>query len=314
MTALGSTADSAKRDADDVVIETRQLTCYYGRRVGVRAVDLRISAGQIFGFLGPNGAGKTTTIRLLLGFLRASSGRATIFGHDCWRHRARINRDVGYLPGDLRLYPWMTGHRALRISGAIRGLDLAAAGEELSDQFHLEMNLRVRKMSRGMRQKLGLILALAHGPRLLILDEPTSGLDPLMQDVLMAILRKRAAQGVTVFFSSHTLSEVEQLCDRIAIVRDGEIVVDDSLEVLRRQARRAITVVFSDEQAAERAAVPSFLTLDFRSGRRWHGELTGEPSELIQWAAAQALDDLEIGPPSLESLFRRYYRFSAETA
>ena len=236
----------------DFVIETRQLTCYYGRRVGVRSLDLRIPAGQVFGFLGPNGAGKTTAIRLLLGFLRDTGG-ATIFGHDCWRQRAVVQRDVGYLPGDLRLYPWMTGHRALRISGQIRRLDLSAAGRELRRRFRLEMNLRVRKMSRGMRQKLGLILASAHRPRLLILDEPTSGLDPLMQDVLMDLLRERTAEGTTVFFSSHTLSEVEQLCDHIAIVRDGEVVVDDALDVWRRKAGREITLVFSDETAARAA-------------------------------------------------------------
>jgi ABC-2 type transport system ATP-binding protein len=291
-----------------IVIEARQLTRYYGRRVGVRSLDLLIAAGQIFGFLGPNGAGKTTTIRLLLGFLRASAGRATIFGHDCWSRRALINRDVGYLPGDLRLYPWLTGNRALQISQRIRGMDLSAAGRELSAQFRLEMNLRVREMSRGMRQKLGLILALAHRPRLLVLDEPTSGLDPLMQDILMDLLRQRAAQGATVFFSSHTLSEVEQLCDRIAIVRDGEVVVDDSLDVLRRKARREVTLLFSTEETAQQVPVPEFLALDSRYGRRWHGELTGAPSVLIQWAAAQLLDDLEIGPPSLENLFRAYYR------
>ena len=227
---------------------------------------------------------------------------------------ALINRDVGYLPGDLRLYPWMTGNRALRISQRIRGLDLSAAGRDLSGRFRLEMNLRVRKMSRGMRQKLGLILAPAHQPRLLILDEPTSGLDPLMQDVLMDLLRQRAAQGATVFFSSHTLSEVEQLCDRIAIVRDGEVVVDDSLDVLRRKARREVTLVFSDDETARRIAVPAFLTLDSRYGRRWHGELASSPSALIQWAAAQSLEDLEMGPPSLENLFRTYYRLPEETA
>jgi ABC-2 type transport system ATP-binding protein len=314
MTEPDSTASPLDRDAVSYVIEARQLTCYYGRRVGVRSLDLRIRAGQIFGFLGPNGAGKTTTIRLLLGFLRASAGSATIFGHDCWRHRALVLRNVGYLPGDLRLYPWLTGHRALRISGQIRGMNLSDAGRELSQRFRLEMDLRVRKMSRGMRQKLGLILALAHQPRLLVLDEPTSGLDPLMQDVLMDLLRERAAQGVTVFFSSHSLSEVEQLCDHIAIVRDGEIVVDDSLDVWRRKAGREITVVFSNDEAAQRVPVPAFLTLDSRCGRRWHGQLTGPPSLLIQWAAAESLEDLEIGPPSLENLFRTYYRVPEETA
>ena len=137
-------------------------------------MDLDVAEGEIFGFLGPNGAGKTTTIRLLLGFLRPSAGRAGIFGLDCWRQSPHIKRDVGYLPGDLRLYPWMTVGSAVKVFGQIRGLEMSAAGAELAERFRLETNLHVRKMSRGMRQKLGLILALAHRPRLLILDEPTS--------------------------------------------------------------------------------------------------------------------------------------------
>ena len=298
----------------NAVIEASQLTRSYGRRVGVRAINLRIAAGQIFGFLGPNGAGKTTTIRLLLGFLRASAGSATIFGRDCWRQRARILQDVGYLPGDLRLYSWLTGHRALRISQQIRGQDVTSVGRELCGLFRLEMNLRVRQMSRGMRQKLGLVLALAHRPRLLVLDEPTSGLDPLMQSILMDLLRERAAQGTTVFFSSHTLSEVEQLCDRIAIVRDGEIVVDDSLDVLRRKAQRAVKLLFSDEADAQQIPAPPFLMLSSRLGRRWVGEFVGPPAALIDWASTLKLEDLEIGPPSLESLFRSYYCLPEEPA
>ncbi len=296
-----------------VVIDAQQLTRYYGRRLGVRSVNLQIPAGQIFGFLGPNGAGKTTTIRLLLGFLRPSSGQSTIFGHDCWTRRALISRQTGYLPGDLRLYSWMTGNRALRILERIRGVELSSTGRELAERFRLEMDLRVRKMSRGMRQKLGLILALAHQPRLLVLDEPTSGLDPLMQNVLADVLRQRVAQGHTVFFSSHTLSEVERLCDRIAIVRDGEIVADESLDVLRQRARREVTLVFSDIALAQQTPVPSFLAVDSRIGRRWHGELTGPSSALIQWAAALPLTDVELGPPSLDSLFRTYYQLPQET-
>jgi ABC-2 type transport system ATP-binding protein len=135
-----------------------------------------------------------------------------------------------------------------------------------------------------------------------------------MQDVLIDLLRARAVRGATVFFSSHTLSEVERLCDRIAIVRDGEVVVDDSLRVLRRQARREVTLLFASEETAQQVSVPAFLTLDGRFGRRWHGELTGPPSALIEWAATQALEDLEIGPLSLENLFRTYYRPAEETA
>jgi len=290
------------------VVAARQLTRYYGRRLGVDAVDLDISEGEIFGFLGPNGSGKTTTIRLLLGFLRPTSGRASILGWDCWRQSAALKREVGYLPGDLRLYPWMTARGALRIAGAIRGIDLTAAGRDLSDRFELEMDLRVRTMSRGTRQKLGLVLAMAHKPRLLILDEPTNGLDPLMQDTLATCLRELASAGHTILFSSHTLSEVELLCDRIAVVRSGRIVANEPLETLRNRARRTVKLLFTNEHAAARTDVPHFLTRVSCAGRTWACELDGPSQPLVRWAAQQPLEDLEIGPPDLESLFRKFYR------
>jgi ABC-2 type transport system ATP-binding protein len=290
------------------VINTENLSRHYGRRVGVEAVDLAVPEGEIFGFLGPNGAGKTTTIRLLLGFLRPSAGRARVFGLDCWRQSKLVKRDVGYLPGDLRLYPWMTLESALKIIGAVRGIDLAKAGRALAERFRLETKLRVRKMSRGTRQKLGLVMALAHEPRLLVLDEPTSGLDPLIRQELTACLRERAACGHTVFFSSHTLSEVEQLCDRVAIVRDGRIVADQTLQAMRRRARRSVTLEFADAASAGRIETPRFLAVTSRSDRRWSCELVGGTGELVRWAAQQPLEDIAIGPPDLESLFRRYYQ------
>src|SRR5262245_43541117 len=202
-------------------IQLDNLTRRYGRRRGVERVSLSVPEGALFGFLGPNGAGKTTTIRVMLGFLRPTSGDARIFGLDCWRDSKAIKRDIGYLPGDLRLPAWMDGTNALSIFGAVRGKDLVGAGRQLAEKFALDLRVKVRDLSRGMRQKLGLILALAHSPRLLVLDEPTSALDPLMQQVLHDLLRQLAAAGHTVFFSSHSLSEVEQLCDHVAIVRDG---------------------------------------------------------------------------------------------
>ena len=292
------------------VICTQQLTKNYGRRIGIDSVDLSIEQGDIFGFLGPNGAGKTTTIRVLLGFLRPSSGSAQILSRDCWRESHLIKQDIGYLPGDLRLYPWLTGKSALSIFGGIRGVDWSAKGAELVERFSLDTNVPVRKMSRGMRQKLGLILTLAHQPRLLILDEPTSALDPLAQQELAGCLQEMAAQGHTIFFSSHTLSEVEQLCDRIAIVRAGRIVADESLDALRSRARRLVTLWFADTRAAEQVEPPPFLSINERKSTQWRGELAGEAGELIQWAAGQPIIDLTISPPDLESLFQRYYQDS----
>jgi ABC-2 type transport system ATP-binding protein len=289
-------------------IRTSRLSRAYGQRVGIDAIDLEVGPGTVFGFLGPNGAGKTTMIRLLLGFLRPGAGEASIFGLDCWRDSAGIKRDVGYLPSDLRLYPWMTGHSALRIVGRVRGADLIGAGRALAERFELELDVRVRAMSRGTRQKLGLVLALAHRPRLIVLDEPTSGLDPLMQDELARLLRERASEGHTVFFSSHTLSEVEATCDRIAIVRRGRLAANESLDGLRRRARRQVTVVFGDSAAALRAEPPQMLRVTRREGRRWSGELRGESGALAGWLARHAAEDFVVSPPDLEALFRGFYR------
>jgi ABC-2 type transport system ATP-binding protein len=296
------------------VIATQQLSKRYGRRIGLDSADMNVREGEIFGFLGANGAGKTTAIRLLLGFLRPSHGRATIFGLDCWHDSARVKRDVGYLPGDLRLYPWLTAQRALKIVGQVRGLDLRAGGADLARRFQLEMDLRVRRMSRGTRQKLGLIMAIVHKPRLLVLDEPTSGLDPVMQSVLASYLRELASAGHTVFFSSHTLREVETLCDRVAVVRQGRVIADETLQSLRARARRTVELVFANEAAAAGAALPDFLQTQRRDGRRLFCELEGPATALVRWAAQQPLADMTISPPDLESLFRKFYDLSLDSA
>ncbi|MHC4094154.1 MAG: ABC transporter ATP-binding protein, partial [Planctomycetota bacterium] len=263
------------------VIVAEQLTRRYGRRVGIEQVDLQVPEGMLFGFLGPNGAGKTTTIRVLLGFLRPSSGRAGMLGRDCWRDSHRIKADVGYLPGDLRLYPSMTGEDHLRICGVARGRDMLAPGTALAERFVLDLKVPARKMSRGMRQKLGLLLALAHRPRLMILDEPTASLDPLMRDELIGHLRQLASEGHTVFFSSHTLSEVERLCDRVAIVREGRLVADQALDALRAQARRQVTIRWAAKARPAEIDVPAFLKIDERDDRFWRGNLTGTVPQLL---------------------------------
>ncbi len=295
------------------VIRVDDLGKRYGRRVGVDDLSFRVERGALFGFLGPNGAGKTSTIRMLLGLLRPSSGRATIFGLDVWKQSHRIKADVGYVPGDLRLYPWMTGRNATAIVGRARGMDLSACGRELGDEFRLDPDVPVRKMSRGMKQKLGLLLALIHRPRLLILDEPSTGLDPLMQEVLFTHLRRRVADGGTVFFSSHTLSEVELLCDRVAILRDGRMVENESLRRLRERAGRTVELWWKSDAAMDRIEVPPFLRVAERNGVHWRAALTGSSVELMRWCAAQPVTDVAIGQPDLAELFRTYYA-AAETA
>lgn len=290
------------------LIHLDHLTRGYGRRRGVEGLSLSVAEGTLFGFLGPNGAGKTTTIRVLLGFLRPAGGTAKIFGMDCWRDSKAIKRDIGYLPSNLRLPPWMNGTSALSIIGAVRSRDLRSPGRELAERFDFDLRVKVRDMSLGTRQKLGLILAMAHAPRLLVLDEPTSALDPLMQRVLHDLLRERAATGHTVFFSSHSLGEVEQLCDRVAIVRDGELVASESLHALRDRSGHDVIIRWSDESRAMSLATPAFLKLTRRTGAEWHGTLDGPAHQLVDFLAGHEVEELIVGRPDLESLFGRFYQ------
>ena len=311
------------------ILETVKLNLSYGNRRGIRDVSLSVSEGQIFGFLGPNGAGKSTTIRILMGLLKASSGTAQIFGRNCWSDGAEIRREVGYVAGDVRLYPWLTLQRGLKLIGQIYKRDVQTRGMLLAERFSMETTLPVWKMSRGNRQKVALILAMAPNPRVLILDEPTSGLDPLMQDTLMLCLREMSQGGHTILFSSHLLSEVESLCDKIAIIRDGQIVENAMLADLQAKAPRRVVVTLplghdaiipwpemarltwspASQSEATISAAQSGLTgiPPARLHRTCLLEVHGSGAEFLQWAAAQSFEDISISPPSLESMFRSYY-------
>jgi ABC-2 type transport system ATP-binding protein len=245
---------------------------------------------------------------VLLGLLRPDAGWARIFGMDCWREGHRLKAEVGYVPADLRLYPWLTCRNLLRIIGRMRGRDVWSEGEALCADFELELDVPVRHMSRGMRQKLGLVLAMSPQPRLLILDEPSTGLDPLIQDRLYQRLRSLAGRGHTVFFSSHTLSEVEALCDSVGILRAGRLVENATLESLRRRARRTVTITWQDGAAGHGAEPPAFLSGCVRAGVRWEATLTGTTVEMLQWCAGRPVADLAVGRPDLASVFRGYYQ------
>jgi len=290
------------------VIHLDNLTRRYGRRRGIERISLEIPEGALFGFLGPNGAGKTTTIRVLLGLLRPSGGSARIFGLDCWHDSKNIKREVGYLPGDLRLPVWLTAEKAFSIFGAVRRKNIGPRGTELAERLDLDLRVKVREMSRGMCQKLGLILALAHAPRLLVLDEPTNSLDPLVQQLVHEILRNLARKGNTIFFSSHSLAEVEQLCERVAVVRDGELVADESLEKLRQRAGHEITIRWKDQSNGLTITPPPFLKLTIRDASLWQGSLDGPVTPLMDFLAGKSIEDLTIGRPDLETLFRRFYQ------
>lgn len=287
-------------------IATHNLTKRYGENAALKNLALRVSASRLFGFLGPNGAGKTTAIRLLLGLLRPTHGSAYVLGRDSWRDGPTLRREVGYLPGDVRFYDGHTGRGVLRFFDHVRESNAEEAIARLARRFDLDLDKRIRNYSRGMKQKLGIIAALMHQPRLLILDEPTTGLDPLMREVLYTELRAIAAEGRTVIFSSHTLAEVEALCDEVAILRDGELVEHERMDVLRQRAIRHVDLRFTTSDATS-TSPPAEMNVLERSPRGWRATWHGDVAALTRWLATQSLEDVVIAPPDLDDLFMAYY-------
>ncbi|MEW6250547.1 MAG: ABC transporter ATP-binding protein [Planctomycetota bacterium] len=300
----------------DAVV-THGLTKRYGRCLALDRLQFHVPAGRLFGFLGPNGAGKTTALRLLLGLLRPTAGRADVLGHDAWRSGPLLRREVGYLPGELRLYDGLTGRATLAFFERARRVDARAEIDRLVRRLDLDLGNRVRNYSRGMKQKLGVIIALMHRPKLLIMDEPTVGLDPLIREVLFDELRMVAGAGRTVLFSSHTLAEVEVLCDEVAILRDGRLVEQERVAVLRGRALRRVEVRWSDGSASAngaraarspRGAPPPGLDIAEEQDGYLRGVWRGPVAPLVRWLAEQPIADVTIAPPQLEDLFLAYYR------
>ena len=288
----------------DAVV-TYRLRKRYGPREVLHGIDLHVPAGSLYGFLGPNGAGKTTTIRVMLGLLRSSGGTAVVLGQDSWRDGAALRAQVGYLPGDLRLYDHLSGRATLTMLDAARGTRSGAEIKRMADAFDLDLDRRVREYSRGMKQKLGLIQALMHHPKLLVLDEPTVSLDPLVREVLCAELRRVAGEGRTVLFSSHTLSEVEQLCDWVGILREGRLIEQARVESLRARAVRRVEVVFS--AGGPMPTLPEELRVSQRGNDCLVGSWNGPVPSLLAWLARSPVRDVTVAPPDLEDLFLAYY-------
>lgn len=290
-------------------LETKGLTKFYGTHPGVQDLDLAANPGEVLGFLGPNGSGKTTTIRMLVGLLRPTSGEARVLGYDVFRQSVDVRRRVGYLPGDVALYGERTGAELLGLALRTRGLEHAPLAAEVADALDAPMHRPVKKLSRGMRQKVALVLTLAHDPDLLILDEPTSGLDPLAQRAMLDILDQAGKKGKTVFFSSHVLSEAEQICDRVAILREGRLIALDRVERLRERKYKEVTVAFQGTPP-DLEGLPD-LQLVWRHEDRLTFRIRGDIRLLLSRLAACQIEDLTITEPSLEEVFLDYYRESA---
>jgi ABC-2 type transport system ATP-binding protein len=289
------------------VIVTNALTKDYGSERGLFGLDLEIERGEVFGFLGPNGAGKSTTLRLLLDLIRPTSGSASVLGLDSRHDGLAIRRRVGFLPGDLALYPKLTGRAVLDYLARVRGGVDSRVRDSLVERFDADLNRPIHQLSTGNRQKLGLIQAFMHEPELLILDEPISGLDPLVQQSFHSLLAEVSAEGRTVFLSSHTLSEVERVTDRLAILRHGRLVVVDSLENLRMVALQRLEIEFAVPVAADEFGALPGVTDVKADGATITVSFEGSADAVVKTAAAHDVRAIRPREDDLEDIFLRYY-------
>lgn len=289
------------------VIRTANLSKSYRGRPALRELDLEVPAGVVFGYLGSNGAGKTTTIRLLASLLRPDTGRAEVCGLDTVRQRERAQRRIGYLPGEFVGYPDLTGEQYLRYLANLRPGVRESVVRELAQRLDLELTARIGTLSHGNRQKIGILQAFMHEPEVLLLDEPSSGLDPLVQREFLALVREARDQGRTVFLSSHILYEVEAVADVVAILRQGRLVVVESVDKLKNQATRRIDLTFDGPPPlAELRAVAAVRDVSV-DGATAHLVVTGSTSALLRAAAPHGVAQIVTHEPDLEEIFMTYY-------
>ncbi len=288
------------------VIETRKLTKSYGKARGIVDVDLQVGEGEIFGFIGPNGAGKSTTIRTLLSLIRKTSGEARIFGLDCERDSTRILADVGYLPSEVFYYDRMRAIDLLNYSASFYKKDCRQRIRELSEVLELDLNRKIEDMSLGNKKKVGIVQGLLHSPRLIILDEPTSGLDPLMQKTFFDLIRQENKRGATVLFSSHILSEVQRICDRVAIIKEGRIVDTQSIAALQQTAVKRVTLMAKDLVVRATLAFPGVSSAEV-DGVHASFVYEGDCNVLLAKLSDLPLVNVDITEPTLEEVFLHYY-------
>ena len=286
------------------VIEATGLTKRYGRARGIEDVDLVVRRGEIFGFIGPNGAGKSTFVRVLLGLIRATDGQARILGMPCEPSAKPLLARVGYLPSEIQFYHGMRVGELVKFSARLRHRDCSAEAARLADRLGLDMKRKIDDLSLGNRKKVGVVCALQHEPELLILDEPTSGLDPLVQQEFFALLEERRAAGGTVMLSSHVLSEVQRYCDRAAVIREGRIIAEGSVEELAStSARRVRVVAAAPVEAPVLEGVRSFEPRADGASFLFQGDM----GALVEWLATLPVLDVTIEEPDLDEVFMHFY-------
>lgn len=289
------------------IIKTAKLNKHYGKSRGIIDIDLTVEKGDFFGFIGPNGAGKSTTIRTLLGLISPSSGSARIFDKDIVKDKKEILMNVGYLPSEAIFYQGMKVKELLKLSADLHKKDCTKESQRLCALLQLDENRRIDELSFGNRKKVGIVAALQHEPELLILDEPTSGLDPLMQKVFFDILKEKNQQGVTIFISSHILSEIEHYCNKAAIIKEGRIIALDSVETLCKKSAKRF-VVNGEIDLSKLNGIKGFKADNGISTFLYNGEI----EELLKVLAKGKIRDLTISEPDLEEVFMHYYEKDGE--
>lgn len=291
------------------VIETHNLSKTYNpkRPAALQRLNLTVTQGEIFGYLGPNGAGKSTTIRILMDLIRPTSGSAKLFGKDAQADSVALRARIGFMPGDMNLWMDYTGRETVNYFSRIRGGDYTVNVKKLTDRLDLDLSKRIREYSTGNKRKLGLVLALMHQPELLILDEPTAGLDPLVQQTFNELMREQRAAGRTVFLSSHVLSEVQAICDRVAILRDGELKAIETVEKLVHTDFRWVTVTFGAAVSASILAGVQSANHVSANGNTLRLQLAGDFDPLLRAISSQYVVDIQVAEPTLEEIFLAYY-------
>ncbi len=283
-----------------------QLTKTYANGKGIKDVSFEVSKGEAFGFLGPNGAGKSPTIRHIMGFMKPDRGFVTVNGLDTWKDQGKVQAYVGYLPGEISFFDGMTGNTFLDFMAEMRGMKSSARRDELTRRLQFDVHTPIRKMSKGMKQKVGLVAAFMHEPEVVILDEPTSGLDPLMQKVFIELVLEEKARGTTFLMSSHSFPEIERTCDRAAIIKDGVIVATNDIHELQSMQRKLFEVTFERTSDAE-AFLAAGLTVEAREGRRVRVAVQGDYDRFAAAMSAYPIRNIDVFTQNLEDVFMNYY-------
>ncbi len=294
---------------NESVIDITDLTKFYGKSRGIENVNLEVGRGEVFGFIGPNGAGKSTTIRILMNLIFPTGGSARILGMDVVSKTKEIKRKTGYIPSDANAYSYMEVEEFLNYFARFYNIkDGPARIKELTSLFELDLRRKISDLSTGNRKKVSIVQSLVHRPVLLIMDEPTTGLDPLMQSLFFDLLRKENQRGMTIFFSSHILGEVQMFCRRVAIIKEGKIIQLEDIDTLRKKQLKKVTIEFDEQVKPENLSFPGVVNLITGPGNSLSFMFSGNINGLVSFLSGSVINNLMIEEPSLDEIFMHYYQ------